>query len=131
MGLWETWKGFTLLLQAIIIGLVALLVVLAVWWFFIHPAHLRQQKAIDKANSAYSGAQAASGKDAVGTLSTQQQAEAKRAQNTSEANNAIDQTAGAKQMVPSDTNAAGLRALCMHDNYRNTPRCRQLLGATP
>lgn len=123
------WNALTTMVKLVIAAVVVILVALAVWWFFIHPAHLRQEAATAKAQSQYSGAQSQSAKDAVSTLSAQQSLEAKRAQTTKEANDAINKTSGAKVPVAADTNDAGVRAICMRDNYRDTPRCRQVLGS--
>lgn len=123
------WRTFTTTGKLILAAITVVLVAFLIWWFFIHPGNVRRQVAIEKANSAYTGAQGASAKDAVGTLSSQQSVEATRAHTTQEANDAIRHTQGASAPIDSNTNAAGLRALCMHNDYRDTPRCRKLLGS--
>lgn len=105
---------------------IAVLVVV-VWFIFIRPGQLHKEAVNAKADSAYSQGQATSAQEAIAAQDANQAADTNTDRQTQENSNAIHAAEGADGKVAPAVNAAGLRALCIRQLYRDTPQCRQVL----
>ncbi len=128
--MFDQWKALSKGIQLFVLAGIATLAVLAVWWFFIHPGQVRKEATIAKVDSAYSQAGAESAKDAVQTTQQTMRQENLVDERIRENNDAIDAAKGANAPVDPDVNSAGLRAQCLSKLYRDTPRCKSLLGVS-
>lgn len=77
------------------------------------------------------GARTDSAAAAVQTVQQQGQSETTVDQQVKEASNEIHKAPGADVPVTIDVNRAGLRALCMRNAYRDSPRCRAVFKSRP
>lgn len=124
------WNELTGLVKALLVAIVVVIVGLIIFFVFIRPGQEHAKAVEAKANAAIATGKVQSGADAVNATATQGQADQATQDKVRSGNEGIDSAKGANDKVSPDVDAAGIRALCMHDIYRNTPRCRKLLGAS-
>lgn len=129
--MFKLWNALTTLGRIAVTAMALAIFCGVVWFIFVRPGQLKEDAVKAKAETAYSGATAKSTKDAQDTAMAQALIEGARARETEEANDEIRATPGAAVPVDRDTNLAGLRALCMRHDRRDSAQCKSLLRAAP
>jgi hypothetical protein len=108
---------------AMIVG--AVLLVVGIMAFTRSCANRRDRAAQERVEDSQAKAATNSAADAIGTVSRSGEAAAASEDLTRSNARDILNTEGASQPVPGAVNAAGRRALCKREAYKNRPECRQ------
>lgn len=103
----------------------ALLMLLAVWWLWSEFTSGQRAKVEARINANQADAAAASGDDAVETVSSQAANEDAVDAITKGNADAIRSAPGADTPVAAPVRDAGLAGLCKRASYRNDPKCLQ------
>lgn len=117
-------RGYEVGARVIVIGLIGLMLVVAILFGTNQCQKRRSQDAQSKVDKAQTGAVIESGMDASNVqagIATNDTASAELGrQNEKE----IRDAKGSAATIDPDAHAAGLRALCRRQAYRNRPECR-------
>lgn len=115
-------KEIALRLIAMVVGGILLIATVS---FGLYQCDKRRSEAAQaRVDNAQAGAASNSAADAIGTVASSGEAEARSEDLTRQNNRDIRAAPGAGDRVNAGVNAAGLQAICRRDAYRNTERCK-------
>ncbi len=109
--------------------LALLLLGMAIWWLFIRPGQMADDAARAKGDAVVATGQAAAAKDATGIIEKHFTERERIERVTIQGSQIIAAAPGAGDRIPDAVHRAGLRALCLHADYRGSAPCQQLHDA--
>lgn len=108
----------------VIVGLVALLAIITIWWFVTEPGRQREIAARANAARISAEAQARANEAATKAIIAQGTIEQDIDKQTQENKDAIESQSDSGQNVRGNTTATTRRKLCERAAYRNDPSCK-------